>query len=470
MPSLLIRRMIGDLAPWGNHPAEPAAVADCGGWQIERRRKTSAVPFSPVGLPGRFVQAIIPGMKPLSPTMRRVAVAAAVLVWCGSALGEDEPMRRFDQAIHSLSADNYDDALVQLDEAVRLDPKQAKFLGMRGVVWLHKGDYAKGSADLTAAIKLNPGDAGVDYRPSSEKSLTADSLKHGEQQVAKMLEDRPAMAQFGDETEFLRQWAIRKFAGEDLGTLIDWDPSPPLHSDAEHMAPSETEHAAILVAPVYDAGPKQGKPRSFEELWAGAVFELHNINNAREFVRLNDLADQGKISKRSFVAGILKPELRASQQTRAFYLQVFLPWAEKKKLPTDATLWFGDWWDTPEKALDSFADKSAYPWRPYARTHDWATVHRYWRRSDFRKALRLLDQMCGEKGYEDDEGEVHYWIGRCWQRLGKPTEAVKALSDSIRLDPTNAPAFRARGKLYEQLGEKDRAEADFAKAKELENN
>ena len=62
-----------------------------------------------------------------------------------------------------------------------------------------------------------------------------------------MLHDRPAMAQFGEEAEFLRDWAARKFAGEDFGAPIDWDPSPPLHSDAEHLAPGDGENAAILV-------------------------------------------------------------------------------------------------------------------------------------------------------------------------------------------------------------------------------
>ena len=60
------------------------------------------------------------------------------------------------------------------------------------------------------------------------------------------------------------------------------------------------------------------------------------------------------MSKEAFVAGIVKYELLAAQRTRAFYLQVFLPWAEKRKLPTDATLWFCDWWDTPEGVLKSF--------------------------------------------------------------------------------------------------------------------
>ncbi len=250
-----------------------------------------------------------------------------------------------------------------------------------------------------------------------------------------MLHDRPAMAQFGPETDFLRQWAERKFAGEDLGTRIDWDPSPPQHSDAEHLAPAGDEHAAILVAAVYQSGPKQGRPRAFEELWAGAIYELHNVNFAPQFVRLNNEADEGKVSKRAFVAGILGYEIRAAQQTRAFYLHVFLPWVEKKKLPTDPTLWFCDWWDTPEEVLQSVSDRSAYPWRPYARTHDWATVDRSWHQGRIRRALRLLEQMRAEKGYQEEEQDVQYWIDRCRERLGKQAaaEAGQRTAESRKL-------------------------------------
>ena len=96
------------------------------------------------------------------------------------------------------------------------------------------------------------------------------------------------------------------------------------------------------------------------------------------------------------MAGILKYELLAAQHTRAFYVQVFLPWAEKKKLPTDPSLWFCDWWDTPDEVLQSFRDQSAYPWRPYARTHDWATVHRSWHQGRIRRA-RGCWKRCGPR-------------------------------------------------------------------------
>ncbi len=146
-------------------------------------------------------------------------------------------------------------------------------------------------ADLKTAIHLNPHDLGENYQPSSNKELSAEALEHGRKQVEKMLKDRPAMAQYPDQAEFLRAWAARKFAGEDIGSLIDWDPTPPLHSDAEHLAPEGNLHGCILLEPRYSDSPKQGQARSFEELWAGAVFELHNINYAKEFVRLHKEAD-----------------------------------------------------------------------------------------------------------------------------------------------------------------------------------
>jgi Flp pilus assembly protein TadD len=410
------------------------------------------------------------GMKLLPTTISRAFFLAAA-VWTGMAgamLAAENAEDAFNQAKHAMDHGEYDAAIQKLDEAIRLEPKQAKHRGLRGVVWLRKGDYAQGTADLKAAIAMNPGDVGAKAPTPPAIKLSDEVLRHGKQQVARMLKDRPAMAQYGEETAFLRDWAERKFAGESFGALIDWDPSPPLHSDAEHLAPDGDDHAAVLVEANYTAGPNEGKPRSFEELWAGAVYELHNVVYAREFVRLNDEAAEGKLSKNAFVAGILRYELLAAQQTRAFYLRVFLPWAEKKKLPTDPKLWFCDWWDTPRTVLQSFTDKSEYPWRPYARTHDWATVHRFWRQEKYLKAKKILEQMIEEEGYDEEDSDVSYWIGRCYVHLNKPAEAIEAFTEAIRLEPHSAESYRARGEVYEKLGEKTKAEADLKMAKELE--
>jgi Flp pilus assembly protein TadD len=101
--------------------------------------------------------------------------------------------------------------------------------------------------------------------------------------------------------------------------------------------------------------------------------------------------------------------------------------------------------------------------------HDWATVHRFWRRGKFTRAQKILEQMREEEGYDEELSDISYWLGRCLIRLNKPTEAIEALNEAIRLDPESAPAYRARGELYRKLGEKSKAEADLAKAKKLES-
>lgn len=391
----------------------------------------------------------------------------ALLAFPAAALRGGEAEEAYHRAVHALDTD-LDAAIRQLDDATRLDPQQPRYRGLRGVAWIRKGEHAKGLADLAAAIRLNPRDAGVAYRPTSDATLADEALKHGRRQVEAMLRDRPNMNQYGQATDFLRQWAVRKFAGEDLGQIILWDSSSPLHSDAENIAPTNGEPGAILVEGVYDSGPNKGCPRSFEELWAGAVFELYNINYAKEFVRLNDEADEGKVSKKDFVAGIVKYEVLAAQQTRAFYVQVYLPWAEKQKLPSEPSLWFADWWPDAAQVLEGFTDHASYPWRPYGRQHDWATVHLRWRQGKFKEALKLLDEMRSEAGYEVEQADVQFWIGRCRLRSGEAAAALEALNEAIRLDPTSSAAHYVRGEVFRQLGKTKEADADFAKSKQLE--
>jgi len=391
-----------------------------------------------------------------------------VLLFGAAVFAGDDVNRAFQEARRAICRGEIDTATDLLEKALEQWPKEAKLLGLRGVVRIRKSDYLGGAADIKAAIALTPGDAGRDYQATTKVQLSVAALQHGRKQVAAMLRDRPTMAHFAAETQFLQDWAARKFAGEDFGEPIDWDPTPPLHSDAEHLAPAPGMNAAILLAEESPDGPQEGKPRSFEELWAGAVYELHNVAFARRFVKLHEEADEGRVSKEEFVAGILKYELLAAQQTRAFYVQVYLPWAEKKRLPTNPTLWFCDWWDTPDTVLSSFTDKSGYPWRPYGREHDWATVHRYWRSAEYQQSLKLLKQMSIEEGYEDEASDVWYWIGRCYLKLNQPQEAVEAFSEAIRWEPHNADAYRARGEAYQLLGQKERASADLKKAEELE--
>jgi tetratricopeptide (TPR) repeat protein len=371
----------------------------------------------------------------------------------------DDAVDAYQRGTTALRRRRFDQAIAEYTAALKLQPKEAKYQGMLAVALLEKGDDQQGTAALNAAIELHPNDVGVNYKPMSDKPLSSAAMEHGREQVRKMLADRPAMAKYAEEADFLRIWAARKFAGEDLGSLIDWDPAPPTDSDAEHTAPDENNHGSIQVHPNYTHGRKAGRPRSFEELWAGAIYELHNINNAKHFVKMHEMAAEGKVTKEEFVGGIVRQEVVAAQQTRAFYLKVFLPFAVKQKLTTHPSLWFADWWDQPDEALKGFTNKSAYPWQPYARQYDWLTAEHFFDIAEYEKAMELLKTMCDESDGEDDHADVHLWIGRCLLKQKKNKEAVEEFTTALELLPDYAEVFRYRAKAYEQLGEKEKAAA-----------
>ena len=373
----------------------------------------------------------------------------------------------FRRGTHALVRKRFDQAVAQFTEALKLQPKEAKYQGMLAAALLEKGDYEQGIAALQAAIELHPNDVGGNYKAMSGKELSSAAREHGRAQVRKMLEDRPAMAEYAEEAQFLRIWAVRKFAGEDLGSLIDWDPEPPTDSDAEHTAPGENDHGSIQVHPTYTHGRRSGEPRCFEELWAGAIYELHNINNAKHFVKLHERAAEGKLSKEEFVGGIVKHEVVAAQETRAFYLTVYLPFAARHKLATQPSLWFAEWWDQPDEALKGFTNKAAYPWQPYARQYDWLTVERLFRQAEYDKAMQLLGTMGDEAAGHDDHADLHLWLGRCRMKLGQNKEAVEEFTTALKFIPDYAEVYRYRAEAYEQLGEKEKAAGDGKKFKEL---
>ena len=51
---------------------------------------------------------------------------------------------------------DYDRAIVDFNEAIRLNPQLAEAYDNRGVTWGDKGDYDRAIADFDAAIRLNP--------------------------------------------------------------------------------------------------------------------------------------------------------------------------------------------------------------------------------------------------------------------------------------------------------------------------
>ncbi len=79
-----------------------------------------------------------------------------------------------------------DRAIVDYDDALRLDPKQPDVLNTRGEVWRLKGDRPRALADFSAALKLQPDHAAA---RANHKSLAMELERLGAQ---KALDGKPS--------------------------------------------------------------------------------------------------------------------------------------------------------------------------------------------------------------------------------------------------------------------------------------
>jgi hypothetical protein len=231
-------------------------------------------------------------------------------------------------------------------------------------------DYDFAIRLLRAAISFNENDAGASYDPFVISAPDATSRQHGQKQLAAMLADRPQMKAFLKLTDDLYEWAVRAFARRINGAEIYWSseaipgPNPFL---ACHLPPTEGRPGRIQINPI--GSETIGSAEAFTRLWNCAVFELHNIESAREFIRLDGRAYRSAITEEDFVKGAFVLEWKnAAQRTRRFYVDVFLPHATKYGIPTDPNVWYfgGGCWGTADSVFDRYTDKTEYPWRPYS--------------------------------------------------------------------------------------------------------
>ncbi len=267
---------------------------------------------------------------------------------------------------------DYDRAIDDYTAAIALSPRSPCLYETRAKSLITRGDLDRAVADLQRAIQLNPKDRAAKFEPWRKNGLSADSLRHGERQLRQMLKDRPAMAQHEKAAAPLRQWAIRKFAGEDLGEEIFWEPTDPPESPSEgcNQPPTDEEPGLITVRKIDNDGPNPGKEMSFDKAWAIVVFELYNITNSRDFDRLERDASVGRVSREQFAVRGAEIESRAAEKARSFYIHVFLPWASREHVDSDPEPWFLGARSDPEAPILHDIDKAGWYWRDREAAYD----------------------------------------------------------------------------------------------------
>ena len=395
-----------------------------------------------------------------------------------------------------------DKAIADFDVAIGLTPNWPCLYERRGALWIEVGDYDRGIADIQTAIRLNPLDTAATYEAWAKSPVSEEAIQHGDRQVRRMLHDRPEMGRYAEEAKVLYDWAARKYAGEDLNRRVLWETREPVDAAAANDPFPMEEPGTIMVSEKHPSGPDKGKDRSFEELWCSAVFELYNITNAEDFLRLARRAGERKLSRNEFVSAMIGCESRAAEKTRAFCVHVFLPWAREHHVRSDPALWFVGWRTDPKDNLlrGRFKEKDSY-WRHYERSYDLIVLDSLSRKGEYQKALDLSQEMRKQVQAPEERATICGYSGYCLLRLNRPSEAVDAYdelircdpkdahaylgrarayailndiegtiadcSEAIRLRPSNPDAYVMRGEAYKAMGETERADADLAMAKGL---
>lgn len=197
------------------------------------------------------------------------------------------------------------------------------------------------------------------FFPVSASSLSLSDIAHGEQQLQKLISDRPAIAGFDKPDGAIYRWIVLQFAGEALGSKIYWNPAIPKHGLMGcSNVQSQSQTPAIQMV--------KGDDR--EKLLMITVYELFNIRNSRPFDGLWDSARKRRINRYEWTVRNCELEFTAMLQTKLFFKKIWLPHAAKNHLTATPELWrmdepddFQDWLHGPDGQNYANYWNNAYP-------------------------------------------------------------------------------------------------------------
>jgi tetratricopeptide (TPR) repeat protein len=288
-------------------------------------------------------------------------------------LGSDGP--RANKAVGSIyfARGEYSSAIQAYDSALQVSPDDAGAWYWSAEALLALGRDDEGASRIQELLRTNPEQAGGYARRSATyREPTADDLTHGRRQVEQLLKDRPEMARFVTPDDEIYQWAVRKFAGEDVPGRILWDRELPDQGWADHRTPTAAKPGRVRLRSALPLSSWLMAKRSFDfdELWSMLAFELHNLQSYQRFREVAESACEGNLTREGFVLEYTRLEFHALQRTRAWYLDCFRPWAKHEGVPTDGKNWRIDMPLTFKEFMEQYQDKSRYPWQPYLHYYD----------------------------------------------------------------------------------------------------
>ena len=292
--------------------------------------------------------------------------------------------------------DDYDGAIVDYDEAIRLDPKYETGYNNRGNAYYHKGDYDRAIADFDEAIRLDPKSA-VNY------------MNRGNPYQAKGDYDR-AIANYDEairlDSKFAYAYINRGNAYQHKG---DYDRAIADYTEAIRL-----------------------EPRIAEVYGSRAVVYLHKGERDRAIgdYRVANGLDPEKIS--AMVAS--DPELKEIADAAA---------------------------STPERR-DGVATAAPPAAAATATEKDYSDCQQT---SDVDRSIAACTRIAADPTQSaTDRALAWRWLGNDHVATGALGEAVGDYSEAIKLDPRNVASYASRALVYLAKGDRVAAIADYRQA------
>lgn len=304
-------------------------------------------------------------------------------------------------------------ALEDVNKAIKLNPRESNLYFFRAMIWCELGEVSQVKDDLNKSLTLNPNNelarslrAKIDSKSadliaaaredlarrvadSARKerhadavryvvehygqgnyfhSLTESDLKHGSEQLRKMLADRPEMSKYVHIDDPVWKWTARQFAGEGTGARLFWKNSPPSRgqlSSVAFSADGEGNAGSIQVRAHQSDDQSEGQLE-----WRCAVFELFNARKRVAFERVDSDALDGKLDRNGYIRRTCQVEFEGLLLTSWFHRTVWLPNMRHTGQRDQPSYW-GE--DDPGDFADWFAQFKAdadYPFQCYGEYYD----------------------------------------------------------------------------------------------------
>jgi hypothetical protein len=202
--------------------------------------------------------------------------------------------------------------------------------------------------------------------PVSSQSHISYNSQFGDNQMRKMLIDRPELTKLIGIGDPIWKWGAAQYSGGSLGEPFYW-------SNEENLSGKSKEYQGHYHAPIKGKEPgyicirkydKEGKLADAEDLLDTFVFECNNILNSSKMQYLERLAYAGKLNEQQWIDENVKLEYEAFARTNNVLNKIVGPVVRQRRsaylTDTVVTPSFSEW-------LKQYSDPNGYPWSYWGR-------------------------------------------------------------------------------------------------------